>query len=251
MNITVNELLQGKGTIIKNKEYFATKTYVKPFIDYMSTFTDDFRVTVKLPNQITVGNVQDITYNRVLMEAVLPKEHDVDGHSEVIAFLYGLDVRKPICKIYRGYLNKDNNNLIAFDSNMINIQEVEPEEILKYTIKPLMETTSTFPDKVKSLKSKTLSKDEVLVAFGKWVDFSLTRWHYNGLHNVKLSPNVAIESYKSLFVDKDSDYFKDSAETATLYEIYNAFAQNVTNDDKDIMNRFEKTVLINQLLEVK
>ena len=32
MEITLDELLKGKGTIIKNKEYLSTEAYVTPFL---------------------------------------------------------------------------------------------------------------------------------------------------------------------------------------------------------------------------
>ena len=109
MEITLDELLRGKATRIKDRDYFPTEAYAEPFLETMSKFTSDFRVQVKLPDQITrtiTGeyNTDDVTYNRVLIEAVLPDEYAWDNHDEVIGFLYGLDVRKPICKMYRGVL---------------------------------------------------------------------------------------------------------------------------------------------------
>ena len=66
MEITLNALLEGKPTIIREKEYFATKEYVQPFIDEMSNFTKDFIINVQLPGQITISNDnKDLTYNKV------------------------------------------------------------------------------------------------------------------------------------------------------------------------------------------
>ena len=66
MEITLNALLEGKPTIIREKEYFATKDYVQPFIDEMSKFTKEFVVNVQLPDQVTISNdSKDVTYNRV------------------------------------------------------------------------------------------------------------------------------------------------------------------------------------------
>jgi hypothetical protein len=42
--LTLSELLKGKATIIKNKEFYPTKTYVEPFIEKMSAYTYDFKV---------------------------------------------------------------------------------------------------------------------------------------------------------------------------------------------------------------
>ena len=66
MEITLNALLEGKPTIIREKEYFATKDYIQPFIDEMSKFTKEFVVNVQLPDQVTISNDnRDVTYNRV------------------------------------------------------------------------------------------------------------------------------------------------------------------------------------------
>ena len=66
MEITKDLLLEGKSTIIKNKNYLSTKEYVEPFFDEMSKFTDNFIIRVQTPNQMTLsGENKDITFNRV------------------------------------------------------------------------------------------------------------------------------------------------------------------------------------------
>ena len=40
MEITIDELLAGKGTRIKNNEYFPTAGYVEPFLERMYKFTN-------------------------------------------------------------------------------------------------------------------------------------------------------------------------------------------------------------------
>ena len=65
MEITMNELLEGKSTIIKNKQFLSTKAYIEPFVDRMSAFTNDFKIQVKTPDQITTtGGNRDVTFNR-------------------------------------------------------------------------------------------------------------------------------------------------------------------------------------------
>ena len=36
----------------------------------------------------------DLTYNRVLIQAVMPEQYCIDSHDEVVGFLYGIDVKK-------------------------------------------------------------------------------------------------------------------------------------------------------------
>lgn len=250
--ITINELLNGKATIIKNKGYFSTSDYVKPFLEKMKPFTSDFRVKVKLPDQITIGTSQDITYNRVLIEAVMPADESSDKeHDEVIGFIYGLDVRKPIAKIYRGYLNRVCTNLSVFDPKWIEIQEMKPGENLTYNVKQLMELPNNTTTKLHEMKKVFVDKKEIHKRLGEWVDGCLRKIHFNGIHSVKLSPSIAIDAYNSLYLDHDSKYFTEETEESSMFDVYNAFTQLITDDTKDIMNKFEKTLLVNQILGLK
>lgn len=49
-------------------------------------------------------------------------------------------------------------------------------------------------------------------------------------------------------MDKDSVYYIPETEDPSLYEVYNSFTQIITDDKKDIMNKFEKTLIVNKLL---
>lgn len=252
MEITLAELLGGQATTIKNKEYLTTKEYVQPFIDKMSKVTNDFRIKVKLPDQITsIGEEQNITYNRVLIEAVLPSDYCIDKHDEVIGFLYGLDVRKPISKLYRGYLNQACTNLSVFDPKWLTINEVKPSESIQLDTTKLLELPNNFDVTLKRLKADFVKRDKVTDRLGKWVDASLRENYYNGVQNVKISPNVPVEAYKSLFVDETSEYFVPLSADPSLFQVYNAFTQIITDDSKDIMNKFEKTMMVNTLLDIK
>ena len=66
MEITLDRLLSGKPTVIKNKNYFQTSDYVSPFLNHMTKFTDKFIVNVQTPDQLTItDDEEDTTYNRV------------------------------------------------------------------------------------------------------------------------------------------------------------------------------------------
>ena len=89
MELTLNELLAGKATRIKNREYFPTRAYVEPFLERVQKLTSEFRVQVQLPTQITYTaegdiNTEDITYNRVLIEAILPDEYKFNAMGTIL-----------------------------------------------------------------------------------------------------------------------------------------------------------------------
>jgi len=250
--ITLEELYKGKSTIIKNREFFPTKSYVDPFIQYMSKMTNDFRIQVKLPDQITTTTSEhDLTYNRVLVQAVLPEEYCIDSHDEVIGFLYGLDVKKPIVKIYRGYLNRACTNLSVFSPQWLNIQDLLPGEGVNYSpIKNLLEQTNDFAVILDKMKNTYISRDERKRYLGEWVDYSLREHEDYGYGKVKIAVSTPIDAYKQLFINQDSEYYIPQGVDPRIYDVHEAFTQIITDDKRDILNKFEKTMIVNRLLGV-
>lgn len=250
--ITIQELLKGKSTIIKNKEFYPTKTYVEPFLEKMSAFTQDFSIQVKLPDQITkVNGTEDITYNRVLIQAKLPEKFSIENHDEVIGFLYGIDVRKPVVKIYRGHLNQACTNLSVFNPTWLKTQELVPGNPIDFSaIKHLMEDTSNFFNTIKKMKSDFLDRQDQTNYLGKWVDYALREHEDYGFGKVKIASSIPIKAYTEIFYNQESQYYIPQGYDPTLFDIYSAFTQVITDDKKDILNKFEKTIIINHLLGI-
>jgi hypothetical protein len=253
MDVTISELLKGKPTIIKNREFYQTKNYVEPFIERMSTITDDFRIQVKVPEQMTYSkDAQDLTYNRVLIQAVLPQDHSIDGHDEVIGFLYGIDVKRPVVKIYRGYLNQACTNLTVFNPQWIEVQELIPGDPINYNaVKMLMEQTNDFAVRIKKMKETTLNRNKQTQYLGEWVDYALRETQDYGFGKVKIAVSTPVDAYKQLFIDQDSEYYIPEGLDPTLFDVYNSFTQIVTDGTKkDLLNSFEKTIIIGRMLGV-
>ena len=253
MDIQLAELLKGKSTLIKNKEFYPTKTYVEPFIERMSKFTDEFRIQVKIPDQITkTSDNEDLTYNRVLIQAIMPEKYCIDSHDEVIGLVYGLDVKKPVVKQYRGMLNRACTNLSVFDPAWINVQELIPGEPINYNpIKELMEKTSSFAETLKKIKAKTIDRSERKQYLGEWVDYSLRESQDYGFGKVKIAVSTPIDAYKQLFIDSNSEYYVPEGINPSLFDVYNSFTQIITDGtSKDLLNSFEKTLLIGKLLQI-
>jgi hypothetical protein len=250
--VTLAELLKGKSTIIKNKEYFPTKDYVEPFINKMSAFTNNFKIDVVLPDQMTITkDKEDLTYNRVLVQAILPEKYCIQNHDEVIGFLYGIDVKAPVAKIYRGFLDRACTNLAVFSPQWINIQELIPGEPINYSpIKQLFEAENNFPMFLEKLRNIILSRDDRKQYLGEWVDYALREGQDYGFGKVKIAVSTPIDAYKSLFIDQDSEYYIPEGVDPNLLDIHRSFTQIVSSDKRDILNKFEKTMIINRLLSV-
>jgi hypothetical protein len=253
MEITIDELLKGKATRIKKNEYFPTKAYVEPFLDRVSKITDKFVVKVETPNQITTNEgTEDLTYNRVWIQGILPDDYIIENHQEVIGMVMGLDVRKPIAKFYRGGVNMACCNLCVFNPTFLECQEIYPEAALNYKpVDNLVNKTSELRQWLNTLHTTTFERTEQNIneSLGMWIRRSLDISFNNGFGKVKLAVSSAIDAYKLLFVDSESDYYVHKGENTDLFNIYNAFTDIISNDkDKDIMNKAEKCLLLKDII---
>lgn len=254
MNITINELLKGKGTQIRGKEYFPTAAYVEPFLERMQKYTNDFRVMVKTPDQITLDKDKPIdVFNRVVVQAVLPDELTIDNHYSVVGMVYGLDVRKPVVKFYNGALDSVCTNLCIFSPDQLHCAGIEPETAINYKpVLSIMDNIEETTNYIKKLINTEVSCDYIKTStmLGNWIKNCMKSSWDNGFGKVKVATSVPIDAYKLLFDNEDSRYLiKDPITSA--YNIYGAFTQIITNNlNKDIVNQCEKTLLIKQILDI-
>lgn len=256
MELSLDELLKGKATSIKGREYFSTEAYVTPFIEKMSKFTNDFRIQAKLPDQISITKKEDLiledtVFNRVWVQAVLPEEYSVENHKEVVGMVYGLDTRKPVFKIYRGALNMACLNLSIFQPSSLHVQEIEPEKAVNYRpITTIMEEVSDIKIWLERMLNTEVPYDEQLINenLGSWVRNTITASKDYGYGRIKLSSGTAIDAYKLLYEKKDSPYYVKKGDATNMFNVYNAFTQTITDDAKDILNKTEKTLLLKDIL---
>lgn len=253
MEIDKDFLLQGKSTIIKNKNYLSTKEYVEPFFDYMSKFTNDFIIRVQTPNQITVtDDNKDITFNRVWIQALMPESTTIDNHRECYHLIYGIDVKKPVYKIARGYLNMACTNLCVFDPQWLIVQELIPETSFVYDIKNIMSLTSDFEIKLKKMKNSFLSSklEDRQELLGKMIEKCLLYEYNNISGKIKLSPNIVIKAYENVYLNNSSPYYIKEGE-CSIFNYYNAFTELIRDSNKkDLMTGYEKTFLVGELFNL-
>ncbi len=255
MSLTIEELLQGKKTIIKNKEYFSTREYVEPFLDRMSKYTNNFIVQAKQPNQISItehdnSNSNDIIYNRVNVEAILPDEL-CDGHKKVVGFVYALDTRKPIVKIYTGALRSACLNLCVFNPEALQVCELQPETPINYKFVDIcMTMIEDYVVHINKLNEIVYTKEECFNTLGVWIDKVINTSFTSGIGKVKLSETTPIDAYKNVFYNEKSPYYTKESYT-TGFNIYNSFTDILCNGVRaDIINRFEKTFLVSKIMNI-
>lgn len=254
MEITLNKLLEGNATTIKNNEYLPTRAYVEPFLERMQKYTNDFRVQVKLPNQLAINENDTVDiYNRVIVQAVLPDNMVIDNHSQVVGMIYGLDVRKPVVKFYSGALDIVCTNLCVFSPEQLSCAALEPEKPINY--KPVNSIMDSIEDTIKFIqKLKEITFDcsyqNTSQKLGDWIKQCIDLTYDNGFGKVKIATTTPIDAYKLLFEDKNSRYLVKDGIT-DMYNVYGAFTQIFTDSmNRDIMNVCEKTLLVKQILNI-
>lgn len=253
MEITLDEALKGKATIIKGKEYLSAEAYLTPFLERMSKYTNDFRVQVKTPNQMSLTEkTEDIIYNRIWIQAVMPNKYCFDNnHQESINLLYALDTRKPVVKIFKNYLNMACLNMCVFNPHAISIQNLEPDSPINYKfVDNVLSMTDNTISILNKLSDQILTENQIFDTLGKWIDKCINFEYNNGFGKVKLSKTLPVDVYEMLFIDSKSPYYCNTRES-DYFNIYNTFTYLISNDKgKDIVNKFEKSYLAAQVLDI-
>lgn len=254
MEITIGKLLEGKSTVIKDNEYLATAEYVEPFLALMSKFTKEFYCKVEIPKQLTVTNKkQDITYNRVWVQAVMPSKRDIDGYAETINLVYGLDLRQPVYKIFKAYKDKKTENIYCFDARWLNVYELKPRENFinfEPIIINLLEMVDDSNLRFKKIKTEFFSSDveEKHERLGDLVEKSML-YEFNGKGGkIKLSPPLILKAFQNVYMNSSSKYYVKDTEECSLFAYADAILTLIT-DEKDIINPFEKGYLCLQLFD--
>ena len=254
MEITIGKLLEGKSTVIKDKEYLATSEYVTPFLEIMSKFTKDFYCKVEMPKQLTITDKkQDITYNRVWLQAVMPTKCDIDGYAETFNLVYGLDIRQPVYKIFKAYKDRRSENLYCFDSRWLSVFELKPGE--KFTnfepiIINLLEMVDDSNLRFKKMNTEFFSSDikEKHTKLGDLIEKSMLYEFYGKGGKVKLSPPTILKAFQNIYMNPSSKYYTKDVEECSLFKYADAILTLIT-DEQDIINPFEKGYLCLQLFD--
>ena len=259
MTENLETIYEGHATIIKKKEYLSPKAYIEPFVERLSQYTNNFVCNVKPADQLSIDDEPEMVYNKVLITAVFPEEYDIEctrfdkpyNYHRVICMTYGLDCKTPYCKFYTGVVDQE-FNFYAFGGDCISMQKIEPETALDYTgVDQIIKNglSDNCKEMINQFDSMSTVQEAMLEHLGDWVDYTLRKEYINDSGKVKLSANMAVNAYKLLMIDKDSDYYSDAPEVS-MHDMYCSWASQITSDDKDLTNRYEKTQLINKLFNL-
>jgi len=249
MEITLQTLLKGKPTVINDVEYQAIQDYVQPFLQQVTPLTKDFVVHVELPKQMTLSNSEkDLAFNKVWIQAILP-DNGIEDYVETLNMVISLDVRVPVYKIYRAYRHKKSGNTAVFNTEWCFAKEITQGETWQYPIKDLLAMTNEVPLKLKKLQNTFINHKDLQNTLGKYIDNTLQLTYQGVGGKVKLTTNDIIRAYTEVCYKPTSSYYVSSSVEGSEHNLYSAICSQVTKS-KDIVNRFEKTILIGTLFDV-
>ena len=255
IDLNINDLYQGKATMIKDNKYFSTQQYIEPFIDRVDKLCQgNFIIKAQPANQISLTprgdvNMEDIVFNRVWVQGVLPGEYAYENHQQSINMLYALDTRKPLVKIFKNTLNMACLNMCVFNPEHINIQELKPSEAINYSfVDVVMKLVDDTKVRLEALAKLSLDPEDLKEKLGFWIDKCIKVKYSNTFGTIKLPETLPIDVYKHTVLDTKSPYFCKNG-LIDGFTLYNAFTDIITNDrGKDIVNKYEKIYMVSNLL---
>jgi hypothetical protein len=126
---------------------------------------------------------------------------------------------------------------------------IKEDQPFKLPIKDLMEMENDVPMITSKMKNIFLADESKHDLLGRLVEKSMLFEYESISGKVKLSPASIIKSYENIYLDSTSKLYKKDQE-ANVYELYVALLEQIKDGyKKDIVNVFEKSCLIKNLLE--
>lgn len=253
-NVSKEDVMQGAATTIKDVKYLKTAEYVQPFLNKVEEKAYDISFAASEPKQnILVDGSVVTTYNRVHVIATLNSEYDTDEFKTIVGMIYGLDIRKPVAKFYKAYVNKETGDMYMFDDSAIDVQDLEEDTLPSYDIvDDLLENKDDVTDNVTSLRMNEISaeRENVDALFGKWLHNVMTTSWNQGYGPIKLAISTITDMFKDMFINEKSADFVDESDVTTMLAVYKNLVHAISADGRDITNCVEKILLVRQILDV-
>jgi hypothetical protein len=82
---------------------------------------------------------------------------------------------------------------------------------------------------------------------GELIEDSMTFEINNKGGKIKIAPAMVLKAFQNVYMDSSSRNYVSDQEECTRLNYLDAFSSLITEDDKDIVNRFEKNLLVYQM----
>lgn len=239
--ITLEELKEGVAYTKGKNTYKQTEDYINPFLDKVSEYTSTIRVQASAAPYNPIQQKEEINmYSKVYLQAELPSQYNVDDHPKVLGFLYSLDAKVPIVKIYKGFVNSACLNQTVFNPDYL-IKQTLDSDIPDFK-QWVEDDEKEFSDTIKYLQDTPIAFGDHTDFMGKAVDLAMsTKSKFNGAQ-YSIDPSIFVKGFKRMYKDKDSPY-QVHDKNSDLFMYYNACTQSIT-DSKSFMNNYEQTCMV-------
>ena len=114
-----------------------------------------------------------------------------------------------------------------------------------------MEKPFDIEKRLKIMKNTFISADieDVHKLLGKLINRSLQYEYHNIGGKIKISSTDVIKTFEDVYLNSTSHYYVQPTVEGSLHNYYGALCSQITNS-KDIINRFEKTILVGMLFDL-
>ena len=241
----LTDVLESKIFVKENNgiKFLSAKEYLDPFLDIVGPTASEITVRVADPviNQEIDSDEKNVAYPRVLVEANFGRMVS-EQYDSVVGLVYGLDMQKPVIKTYAGHNVVACTNLTIFNAEMVFEQGLlgNYQEVYKLTqnyIDTMEKDLVDFRERDNFLRNTYLTQSETNRALG---------YMLRGAAKTRLGTTPILAAAKMIDNTK-SKYYVDPHGECSLFNLYNACTQSIT-DSKEILDKANKTVILSNLI---
>lgn len=237
--------------VLKDVEYKSPNELITPFVEKLKPFAEEFvNRSDSIAKAVDAKGDANSIYTKISTMCVLKREMPVKDYKQIIGLGYALDVRKPYYKIYGGYLNTRYNSLLMINPD-IQHYEIDPDsqEFELSYVDFLLDKTIDLVQCDNAINA-TISGDKLSVVeeLGSAIINSLDLSFNFGFGKIKIATSLIIKMYNEIYNNKNSPFSFSPGADCDVYYYYNALSNLIYNNNKDIINIPEKTLLIRSIL---
>ena len=239
--LTIDDVFNSKTYVKGERNYRTPKEYLEPFMEKIQEIAPDINVQVsgKIQNAEEDRTI-NTAYSRIMIEASNIKLKS-EGIYPTFGIIIGLDIQKPVYKLYEGTTVSACTNLCIFNANNLFAGDIfdglsEGYDRLGTWVDNYKETFGKNLDTFKRLEEVQLSKAELQQRLGDLLKFSI--------ENPYLGTTPVVLAAKELY-NPNSMYHIDENEGTTDWNLYNAVTAYLSNKT-DILDKASKTLLLSK-----
>lgn len=218
--------------------------YIQPFLDVVAPLNPTYRVDVsgRSANKNTEDENVNESFARVLVEAKLPDQYNIEEHDSVIGMVYALDTQRPSMRVYTGRNAWACTNLCIFNAG--HVHSVDLMQGTSQIFERAQVYASHIEDAIREFKERYDRMNEKVYS-GDQIDYIVGHLLRNGLKDKYVGTTPILAAVKELEDNKSVYSIKDGK--TSQWNIYSAITQYIT-DKVDIVDKATKTYRISEML---